>query len=121
MIHLEKRELTEAKQLAAEYLAQSERLRNPFRIRAAHLMLGRIENAAGNFEGAITELEQANQEQAWTLFHLAEAYEGKGDLARAKELYEQAAGVYQIGSITYAYIRLESAKRAAALGTQLSL
>ena len=120
IIDLERGRLTRARQAAEEYLAKAEPLMNPFRVRKAHLALGRIALAGGDYDRAISELEQANQQQAWTLFHLAAAYEGKDDLARAGELYRQAARMYQLGSFTYAAIRLEAEKRLAAIESQLS-
>jgi len=120
LIDLERSRLSRARQAAEEYLAKAEPLMNPFRVRNAHQVLGRIALTGGDYDRAISELEQADQQQAWTLFHLAAAYEGKGDLTRAGELYRQAASMYQLGSLTYAAIRLESEKRAAAIESQLS-
>ena len=85
---------------------------NPNRLRNAHLVSGRVALSQGDYDRAVTELEQANQQQAWTLFHLAKAYEGKGDLAGAGELYEQAAKSYELNSLLYALIRRQAADKA---------
>ncbi|MCX6835076.1 MAG: tetratricopeptide repeat protein [candidate division Zixibacteria bacterium] len=112
VVRLEQGQLGEAQTLADQYLAEIVSTANPSRLRYAHLIRGRVAVAQSDFDRAVTELEQADQHQAWTLYHLAKAYEGKGDLTRAAELYEQAANSYELNSMYYAFIRRQAAGRA---------
>jgi len=115
LVELERGNLSEAWNRANEYLAMIEPSGNIHRIRSAHLVLGRIAVAQGEYDKAIAHLELANKEVAWSQFHLAAAYEGKGDTARAIELYESAATTYELSSLTYAVIRQDAERRAETL------
>jgi tetratricopeptide (TPR) repeat protein len=117
---LERGNLSEARKRAETYLTTVEPLLNPFRIRNAHSILGRLSLAEGNYERAISELLQADQQQAWTLFHLARAYEGNGQMAEALEFYRSAANMYQFNSLGYARIRARAAAKATELAQQVS-
>jgi tetratricopeptide (TPR) repeat protein len=120
VLRLEQGELSEAQKLADQYLAEISSAANPNRLRIAYLVSGRVALSQGDYDRAATELEQADQQRAWTLFHLAEAYEGKGDLARAGDLYEQAAKSYELNSMLYAFIRRQAADKADELKQRLT-
>jgi len=115
MILREQGRLSEARQKAEAYLTEVEPLVNPGRLRNGYLSLGLISLAEKNYDQAISDMDQADQSQAWTLYHLAMAYEGKGDTAKAAELYLQAAQKYELNSIPYALIRQNALRRAEAL------
>jgi tetratricopeptide (TPR) repeat protein len=110
----------EAQTLADQYLAEIASTANPSRLRYAHLVRGRVALAQGDYDRAITELEQADQHQAWNLYHLAQAFEGKGDPTRAGELYEQAANSYELNSMFYAFVRRQAAGKADELRQKLT-
>jgi tetratricopeptide (TPR) repeat protein len=120
VLRLEQGQLGEAQALADRYLAEISSTANPNRLRVAHLVRGRVALSQGDYDRAITELEHADQQQAWTLFHLAQAYEGKGDLTKAVELYENAAKSYEINSMLYAFIRRQAAGKADELRQKLT-
>jgi tetratricopeptide (TPR) repeat protein len=109
---LEQGRYDEARVQSDKYLAEVASTLNPNRLKYAHLVSGRIALAEGQFDRAISELEQADQFQAWTIFHLAKAYEGKGDRTKAGELYEQAATAYELNSLYYARIRRQAVAKA---------
>ncbi len=111
LILLEKGEPARAGARAEEYLSKVEPLGNPFRIRNAHLVLGRIALRSGEYDRAIAELKQANQQQAWTLYHLGLANEAKGELDVALRLYRDAAQSYQLHSLTYAAVRQKAEQK----------
>ena len=111
-LRLEQGKLGEAQTLAEQYQAEISSTANPGRLRYAHLIRGRVALSQGDYNLAVTELEQADQQQAWTLFHLAKAYEDKGDLPKAGELYKQAAQSYELNSMYYAFIRRQAAGKA---------
>jgi tetratricopeptide (TPR) repeat protein len=110
-VALAKNDLATAKAEAEEYLKGAEEKENDFRIRQAHLLAGMIATKEGNFDQAINELEKANQQDPYVIYQIAVAYAGKGDQAKAKETYKQAAEMYILPTINYALIR-SKAKRA---------
>jgi len=117
---LEEGRLKEAREKAEEYLAEVELMLNPTLIRTAHLVLGRIALAEKDYDRAIAELEQADQQNAWTLYHLGLAYEGKGDLSTAADLYSRAATTYELNTLTYALVRRDALRRADELKDKLT-
>ena len=111
-VALAKNDLATAKSEAAEYLKGAEEKENDFRIRQAHELAGTIAIKEKNFDQAIGELEKANQQDPYVIYEIAVAYAGKGDQAKAKETYKQAAGMYILPTINYALIRVKARKQA---------
>ena len=64
---------------------------------------------------ALAHLEQANNQRSWVMFHLAQAYEGLGDSARALEYYQRVASAYERNSLPYALVRNLAIEKIAAL------
>jgi tetratricopeptide (TPR) repeat protein len=87
-------------------------------VRNAQTLLGRIALAEGNYEEAVSRLEQGDQQQAWTLYHLGRAYEGNGQMAQALEAYRTAARNHQFNSLPYARIRMKAEEKLAELSEQ---
>ena len=94
-----------ARSLARKYLEAVEARGFTFRVRNAHAALGFIELYAGNYQAALDNLEQANSQVSWILYHIGLAYEGLGDTARALDYYDQVATAYERNSLTYALVR----------------
>jgi tetratricopeptide (TPR) repeat protein len=78
---------------------------NPAQVKQAHELAGVIALAGKNYDPAIAELEQANQQNPRNLYRLYEAYQGKGDRARAQEYRSQAATFNPLPQLNYAFIR----------------
>jgi len=119
-VRLEEGRLKEAREKAEEYLAEVEPMMNPTPIRNAHIVLGRIALAEKENDRAIAELEQADQQNSWTLYHLGLAYEGKGDLSTAADFYSRAATTYELNTLTYALVRRDAMRRADELKQKLT-
>jgi lipopolysaccharide biosynthesis regulator YciM len=98
---------------AATYLSGAEAKQNPARTRQAHELTGMIAIKAKQFDQAIRELEQANQQDPYVLYGLALAYQGKGDQAKASEFFKQAAEMYTLPTLNYAFIRAKAKRQAA--------
>ena len=111
-VALAKNDLATAKSEAAEYLKGAEEKENDVRIREAHELAGMIAIKEKNFDQAISELEKANQQDPYVIYEIAVAYAGKGDQAKAKETYKQAAEMYILPTIDYALIRVKAGKQA---------
>jgi tetratricopeptide (TPR) repeat protein len=109
-VALAKKDLATAKSEAAEYLKGAEARRNSFRVRQAHELAGTIALQEKQFDQAISELGQANQQDPYVIYSTALAYQGKGDKAKAKELARKAAGANILPTLNYVFIRTEAKK-----------
>ena len=63
-----------------------------------------------NYDGALTHLAQANQQDPYNLYRQGLAYSGKGDQAKAKEMFRKAAEFNQLPTLNSAFARAKSRK-----------
>jgi tetratricopeptide (TPR) repeat protein len=68
--------------------------------------------AEKDYDKAIAELQQASQQNPQNLYRLSQAYQGKGDNAKAKEFATKAASFNSLPQINYAFIRTKAQKLA---------
>jgi tetratricopeptide (TPR) repeat protein len=99
-----------AKAEAEEFRKGAEASKNPAQVRQSHQLAGIIALAEKQYDRAIAELEQAGTQNPQDLYRLCQAYQGKGDGARAKELCEKAAGFNSLLQLNYAFIRTKARK-----------
>jgi tetratricopeptide (TPR) repeat protein len=115
-VALAKNDLATAKSEAAEYLNGAKARQNEFRVRQAHQLAGKIALQEKKFDEAIAELNQANQQDPGVLYAIALAYRGKGDQAKATEMFKQAAEFNNLPTLSSAFVRAK-AKQAAGEST----
>jgi tetratricopeptide (TPR) repeat protein len=108
-----KKDFTGAKTHAEEFQKGAEASKNPAQLKQWHELAGRLALAQKDYDKAIAELEQANQQDPHNLYRLAQAYEGKGEAGRAHDLYNQAAGFNSLPQLNYAFVRTKAQKLAA--------
>jgi tetratricopeptide (TPR) repeat protein len=116
-IALAKNDLATAKSEAAEYQKGSEAKQNQLRTQQAHELNGTIALSEKSYDSAISELEKASQQDPYVTYQLALAYDGKGDKAKAADLYKRAANAYILPTLNYVFIREKAKQRAAAQPT----
>lgn len=109
-----KKDYEGAKSHAAEYRQGAEASNNPAQVKLAHELTGRIALAQKDYDNAISELQQANLQDPRNLYRMAQAYQGKGDQEKAKQLYVQAADFNSLPALPYAFIRNKAKKMAPA-------
>lgn len=83
---------------------------NPFQVRFAHEIAGRIALAEKRYDDAIAELGQANPLDPYVRYRLAQAHAGKGtraDLAKAKQLAADARNDNTLVNLNLALVRQE--------------
>jgi tetratricopeptide (TPR) repeat protein len=112
-VALGKKDYPTAKAEAEEFRKGAEASRNPAQVKQAHQIAGIIALAEKDYAKAITELQQANDQNPQNLYRLCQAYQGKGDTAKAKELCAKAAGFNSLPLLNYALIRTKAQKMAA--------
>jgi tetratricopeptide (TPR) repeat protein len=81
-------------------------------VRQAHELAGMIALQEKNWDTAISELQQASQQNPYNLYRLCEAYQGKSDAAKAKELCTAAATFNPLPQLPFAFIHAKAAKMA---------
>ena len=73
-------------------------------------LAGRIALLEKNYDQAIAELNQSNQQNPQDLYLLGEAYQGKGDAAKAKDSFTKAAKFNSLPALNYAFVRTKAEK-----------
>ena len=114
-VALGKKDFTTAKAEAEEFRKGAEASKNPNQMRQAHELAGMIALSEKDYDKAIAELQQANQQNPQNLYRLSQAFQGKGDNAKAKEFSTKAAGFNSLPQLNYALIRMKAQKMAAGM------
>jgi len=109
-IAIAKKDLATAKIETETFRKGVEAAKNANQLKQAHELAGRIALAEKNFDTAIAELGQANQQNPDVLYQLGWAYEGKGDAAKAKDNYRKAAKFNSLPNLNYALVRRKAEK-----------
>jgi tetratricopeptide (TPR) repeat protein len=90
----------------AEVLTRlADALGNSFQIQLAHELTGSIALQEKDFERALAELAQANQQNPYNLYRIGLAHEGKGDQAKAREMFHQAANINTLPTLNHGFVR----------------
>lgn len=107
-----KKDYATAKSHAQEYRTGAEASKNPGQLKLAHELAGRIALAEKDYDSAISELEQANVQDPRNLYRLSQAYQAKGDTAKARDYCKKAADFNSLPQMNYAFIRAKAQKTA---------
>lgn len=109
-VALGKKDFATAKTEAEAFRTGTDALKNPFQTRLAHEIAGRIALDEKDYDKAIAELQQANQQNPYDLYRLCQAHQGKGDGAKAKEFCTKAAAFNSLPQLNLAFIRTKASK-----------
>jgi tetratricopeptide (TPR) repeat protein len=109
-VAIAKKDLATAKTETDTFRQGVEAAKNANQLKLAHELAGRIALAERNFDTAIAEFGQANQQNPDVLYQLGWAYEGKGDAAKAKDSYSRAAKFNSLPLLNYAIVRHKAEK-----------
>ncbi|HTY42513.1 MAG TPA: tetratricopeptide repeat protein [Thermoanaerobaculia bacterium] len=109
-----KKDWTAAKTEADAFRAGAAASKNPNQVRNAHELDGIVALAEKDYDKAIAELSQANQQNPQDFYRLCLAYQGRGDAAKAAESCQKAAEFNSLPNVNYAWVRAKA--RAAANG-----
>ena len=102
---LKKGDIETAKAKADEYRQQVEAVRNPFQIKLSHQVAGMIALEEKEYGKALEELQKASLQNPYNWFRMALAFQGRGDMDKARELCEKAAKWNALNSLNYAFMR----------------
>ncbi|MGH9970620.1 MAG: tetratricopeptide repeat protein [Pyrinomonadaceae bacterium] len=109
-VTLGKKDFAAAKAEAEEFRKGAAAAENPAQVKQAHELAGMIALEEKKYDQAITELQQANQQNPYNLYRLCQAYQGKGDSQKAKDSCTKAAAFNSLPAVNYAFIRSRAAK-----------
>ena len=109
-IAIGKKDFATAKSHAEELRKGAEATKNPAQIRQSHELAGRIALGEKDYANAIAELEQANLQDPRNFLRLSQAYQGKGDAAKAQDYLTKAADFNSLPALPYAFIRAKAQK-----------
>jgi tetratricopeptide (TPR) repeat protein len=107
-IAIAKKDYASAKKHAEEYRAGAEASKGNFRMRQAHELAGRVALAQKEYDKAIEELKQANEQDPMVLYRISLAYQAKGDDTEAHEYAKKAAEFYPLPQLNYAFLRAKT-------------
>ena len=105
-----KKDLATAKTETETFRKGADAAKNANQLKQAHELAGRIALEEKNYDVAITEFTQANQQNPDVLYLLGKAYEGKGDAAKAKASFTKAAKFNSLPALNYAFVRSKAEK-----------
>jgi len=108
-----KKDFATAKSHAQEYRSGADVSKNPGQLKLAHELAGRIALGEKDYDTAITELEQANDQDPRNLYRLSAAFQAKGNSDKAHEYCKRAADFNSLPQMNYAFIRTKAQKAAA--------
>jgi tetratricopeptide (TPR) repeat protein len=111
-VALEKKDLTTAKTEGEAFRKGAEASKNPAQVRQAHELSGMIALEEKDYDKAAAELQQSNLQNPYDLYRLCQAYQGKGDNAKAKDFCTKAANFNPLPALNQAFIRTKAAKMA---------
>ena len=110
VLAIAKKEFGPARSHAEEFRRGAETSKKPVQLRQFHELAGRIALAEKDYDKAIEELAQSNQQNPANLYRLALAHQGKGDKAEAQDLAAKAAAFNSLPQLNYAFIRAKAKK-----------
>jgi tetratricopeptide (TPR) repeat protein len=109
-VDIAKKDLAAAKTETQTFRQGAEAAKNANQLKQAHELAGRIALEEKNYDTAIAEFGQANQQNPDVLYLLGQAYQGKGDTAKAKENFTKAAKFNSLPQLNYAFVRSKAEK-----------
>ena len=105
---------------AAAYASGALAKHNAVRTRQAHELAGLIALDERNFDLAVAEFKQANQQDPFVHYALARAYQGTGDATKAKAWALTAANANILPTLPFVFVRRKAAKMVESLRSQSS-
>ena len=101
-------DLNDAKSKATEFSHQANIANSTFQIWFSHDLNGMVAMKEKQYQEAINEFKQANQQNPYILFKLANAYQENDNKNEAKKYYEECLNFNALNSINQAFIRTKA-------------
>jgi len=104
-VALKRGDLATAKREADAFTQGAEQSGNPAHVREAHELLGLVAIESRDYDGGLTHLQKADQQDPYVLYAIARAHDGTGDQAKAREIYSKVAALNELPTVRYATVR----------------
>jgi tetratricopeptide (TPR) repeat protein len=104
------KDLAGARKHAETFMQGATAKKNAAEIRQAHELAGSIALKEKQFDQAIAHLGKANQQDPYVLYRMGKAYKGKGEQAKAGELFQRAARHTTLPTLNHAFVRAKAQK-----------
>lgn len=111
ILALQENDLNKAKEKTQAFMEAGKKENNPFMLRFAHELRGRIALKEGRYKKAIEEIEQGNKTDAYNIFRIAQAYEGLGEMEKAREMYRYVSEYRSSLNYNYSLVRHQAEKK----------
>jgi tetratricopeptide (TPR) repeat protein len=102
------KDLAGARKHAETFMQGATAKKNAAEIRQAHELAGSIALKEKQFDQAIAHLSKANQQDPYVLYRMGKAYKGKGEQAKADELFQRAASLTTLPTLNHAFVRAKA-------------
>jgi tetratricopeptide (TPR) repeat protein len=119
-VALKRGDMESAKAKTDLYREAAVKTGDPNQIRKSYELRGMLALAESNFTEAIENFELGNLENAYSLYHLALAYQGNTDLSKALEYSKKTADFNGLIDLNYALVRTKARLLAEKLSAQLN-
>jgi len=103
-VALARNDVDHAKKWSDTFAAEANASGSSGQKKLAHELAGQVAMVQKQYDKAIDELSQANQQDPYNLYRLSLAYQGAGKAAKAKEYAEKAKGDNTLNSLNYAFV-----------------
>jgi tetratricopeptide (TPR) repeat protein len=107
---LAKKDLASAKKHSDTYRTGAEASHGSFRIQQSHELAGRIAFAQKDYDTALAELRQANQQDPSILYRISLIYQARGDHDDARDYAKKSADFNSLPQLNYAFVRSKAEK-----------
>ena len=111
-VAIRRNDLATATAEADTFLQGATTKHNDGEIRLAHQLAGMIALQQKQYDKALEELGQADQQNGYNLYRMGLAHLGKGDKAGAKDLFTRVANLNILPSLDYAFVRTKARQQA---------
>jgi tetratricopeptide (TPR) repeat protein len=113
LVSIKKKAIGPAKASADEY-RKGLTGNNQFQAWLSHQLDGMIALEEKKYDVAVEQLQQANSQDPYNLYRLGMAYQGKGDAAKAQEMFRKSANFNALNSLQQSFVRAKAQKAASA-------
>jgi tetratricopeptide (TPR) repeat protein len=103
-------DLAAAREHAKTFLSGATAKNNRGEVQQAHELTGAIALQEKQYDQALEDLRQGNQQDPYTLYQVALAYRGQGDQSKAADFFRQAANQHTLPTLRYAFVRAKAKK-----------
>ena len=109
-VALKKEDFATAKAKSEKFQKLAQELNNPLQVMLSHQLAGMIAFTEKDYDKAIEELKQANLQNPYNIFRLAEALKAKGNKDKAKKLYKRAINFNSLNNLNQAFVHAKVKK-----------